>query len=221
MKVFARISTLWMPLLVALFFCGAASAQSMDNPHQQTLAAVRAGNLPRLQELIEKFGANLNSRNRVGESLLMMAIKSGKADIANWLIDRGANVHTPNTSKVTPLMAAAFNGDLPMVNRLLDKEADLRAEDQLHKTAIVYAAGNGHTEVVARLLKAGIDVNARYPNDLTVLMWAAGQGQAKTVKFLLGVGADKSLKDNRGKTAFDIADEAGHLDVKKALSGES
>ena len=38
---------------------------------------------------------------------------------------------------------------------------------------------------------------------------------------LLDAGADKSLKDNRGKTAFDIADEAGHLDVKKVLSGES
>ncbi len=52
-------------------------------------------------------------------------------------------------------------------------------------------------------------------------MWAAGQGHAQTVKFLLSAGADKSLKDNRGKTAYDIADEAGHLDVKKALNGES
>lgn len=221
MKFFARASALWTTLLATLFFCAAACAQPVDNPHQQSLAAVRAGNLTRLQELIDKHGANLNSRNRIGESLLMMAIKSGKQDIANWLLDHGADVHTASTSKATPLMAASFNGDLTIVNRLLDKQADIHAADQQKKTAIVYAAGQGHTDVVARLLKAGIEVNARYANDLTVLMWSAGQGHAQTVRFLLGAGADKTLKDNRGKTAYDIADEAGHLDVKKALSGES
>ncbi len=204
-------------VLALLFFCGSAIAQSVENPHQLTLGAVRAGNLSRLKELVEKHEANLNSRNRLGESLLMMSIKSGKTDIANWLIDQGANVQTPSTAKVTPLMAASFNGDLAMVNRLLEKHADVHAIDQLKKTALVYAAGNGHTDVVERLLKTGIDVNARYPNDLTLLMWAAGQGHAKTVSFLLQVGADQSLTDNRGKTAQDVADEAGHLEVKKAL----
>ncbi len=221
MKFYARISPLWTTLFVVMFFCAAASAQPVDNPHQQTLAAVRAGNLVRLQELIEKYGANLNSRNRIGESLLMMAIKSGKTDIANWLLDRGADVQIATTAKATPLMAAAFNGDLAMVNRLLDKRVDIHAADQQKKTAIVYAAAQGHTEVVARLLKAGIGIDERYPNDLTVLMWAAGQGHVQTVKFLLGAGADKSLKDNRGKTADEIADEGGHLAIKKVLSGES
>jgi len=51
-------------------------------------------------------------------------------------------------------------------------------------------------------------------------MWAAGQGQAKTVKYLLDNGADPSLKDNRGKTARDIAADTGHLDVRKVLDGQ-
>ncbi len=221
-KKFFMKSLRWIfAVFATLSLLSVAAAQTVDNPHQQTHAAVRAGNLPKLKDLIQKQGANLNSRNRFGESLLMMAIKSGKSDIANWLLDQGANVQTPNTSKVTPLMAAAFNGDLGMVNRLLEKNADVHATDQLKKTAAVYAAGNGHTEVLARLLKAGVDVNARYPNELTLLMWAAGQGHAKTVGFLLQAGADKSLTDNRGKTADALAEDAGHLEVKKVLSPQS
>ena len=100
----------------------------------------------------------------------------------------------------------------------IDAGADVNAVDQQKKSAMVYAAAQGHTDVVARLLKAGVDVNARYPNELTALMWAAGGGHPATVKFLLDAGADTSLKDNRGKTALDIADETGKLDVKKVLS---
>jgi ankyrin repeat protein len=49
-------------------------------------------------------------------------------------------------------------------------------------------------------------------------MWAAGSGHAKTVALLLAKGADSALEDNRGKTALSMADDAGHLDVKKILT---
>jgi ankyrin repeat protein len=193
---------------------GAAGRQ----PHQQSLAAVRAGNLAKLRDLLDNHGANLSSRNRIGESLLMMSIKASKQDIANYLLDCGARVDIASTANVTPLMAAAFHGDLGMVERLLERGADVHAVDRLKKTAMVYSAGEGRTEVVARLLKAGVDINARYPNDLTALMWAAGQGHTAAVKFLLGAGADAALADNRGKTALEIADEAGHLEAKISLT---
>ena len=141
-----------MALLAVFMFCGATSAQQADNPHSLSLAAVRAGNLAKLQNLIEQQGANMNSRNRTGESLLMMAIKAGHVDIAHYLLDKGANVNVANTSKVTPLMAAAFAGDLNMATRLIDKNADIHAVDQLKKTAMVYAAGQGSMEIVSLLI---------------------------------------------------------------------
>jgi ankyrin repeat protein len=36
-------------------------------------------------------------------------------------------------------------------------------------------------------------------------MWAAGYDRADTVQLLLARGANRSLKDNRGMTAKDIA----------------
>jgi len=128
-----RLLDKFLILFVALFFCSATVAQQVDNPHQQSLAAVRAGNLVKLCDLLDNHGANLNSRNRIGESLLMMPIKSGRQDIANYLLDRGARVDIASTANVTPLMAAAFNGDLGMVKRLLKRGADVHARDRLKK----------------------------------------------------------------------------------------
>jgi hypothetical protein len=71
---------------------------------------------------------------------------------------------------------------------------------------------------VKKLLAKGIDVNRRYANDLTVLMWAAGYGRDDVVAVLLAAGADSSLKDNRGKTAADIAREGQYASTLAHLS---
>ena len=130
MKIIKRI----MLLLSLFFFCGAIYAQESDNPHSASLAAVRAGNLTKLKDLLEKRGANINSRNRPGESLLLMSIKAGNKEMINYLLEKGANIETANTSKVTPLMAAAFAGDIDTLEKLLSKGADVHALDQLKKS---------------------------------------------------------------------------------------
>jgi ankyrin repeat protein len=48
-------------------------------------------------------------------------------------------------------------------------------------------------------------------------MWAAGYGQSETVKVLLDAGARADLKDDRGKTALDIAREGNFPDTVKLL----
>ena len=48
-------------------------------------------------------------------------------------------------------------------------------------------------------------------------MWAAGQGHAEAVKLLLGKGANKTLKDERGLTALEMAQDAGPKAVVQLL----
>jgi ankyrin repeat protein len=67
------------------------------------------------------------------------------------------------------------------------------------------------------LLDRGVAVDTRYKHDLTALMWAAGSGQKDAVEMLLRRGANKALKDDRGKTAADIARELGHKEVVALL----
>jgi hypothetical protein len=100
---------------------------------------------------------------------------------------------------------------------LIARGADVSAVDRIQKTAMTYAAGQGNTAIVQLLLVSGVDVNALYAHDLTTLMWAAGYGKTDTAKALLAAGARPELKDDRGKTALDIAREGSFADTIKLL----
>jgi ankyrin repeat protein len=67
------------------------------------------------------------------------------------------------------------------------------------------------------LLEAGALIDAAYIDGLTPLMWAAGQGHIESVRLLVNKGANKGLKDDRGLTALDMAQEAGHAAIVPLL----
>jgi hypothetical protein len=70
---------------------------------------------------------------------------------------------------------------------------------------------------VELLIARGVNPNAVYNNNLTALMWAAGFGKTATVKALLAAGAKAQLKDNRGKTAADMARDGNFTDTAAVL----
>ena len=168
-----------------------------------------------------KEGAAVNSRNRLGETALVIVLKQNRVDLATMLVGAGADVNLAAINGITPLMAAAYGGHTEFVAVLLDKGADPKAVDRLQKNAMTYAAGEGRTAIVKLLLARGVDPNAVYRNDLTALMWAAGYGRVDTMRALLEAGAKPDLKDDRGKTALDIArdnKEAAAVSVLEAAA---
>jgi len=217
------MTTTFTRALILSFFCCTAAAAIGQNATEDNLstnarflmAARNADAAALARELAA--GAAVNSRNRLGESALVIVLKKDRVDLANVLIDAGADVNLAAVNGITPLMAAAYGGHDAIVKRLLAKGADIRAVDRLQKNAMVYAAGEGHTEVVMVLIAAGMAPNDVYANDLTPLMWAAGFGKTATVRALLAAGADASRKDNRGKTAADMAREQGFNETVAVL----
>src|SRR6266542_2212430 len=161
--------------------------------------------------------ARLLSAARSSDPAAVQRALAEGAAIARTLIEAGADVNQPALNGVTPLMAAAFGGHVEIASMLIERGAHVDAVDRLSKNAMTYAAGEGRTDVVRVLLARGVDPNRVYANDLTALMWAAGYGRATTVKVLLEAGARADLRDNRGKTALDIAREQKHDEIVRLL----
>ena len=212
----------WKRWVVATACCIATIAAA-QNPSEENLTtnarflvAARNADAEGLKRALAQ-GAAVDSRNRLGESALIILLKKDRLDLAQVVLDAGADVNQPAVNGITPLMTAAFGGHTGMAKQLLAKGANPAALDRLQKNAMTYAAGAGRTEIVAMLLAHGVDANAVYANDLTALMWAAGFGKTDTVRVLLAAGANPALKDNRGKTAADIARGEGFVDTVAIL----
>jgi uncharacterized protein len=167
-------------------------------------------------------GAAVNARAVDGSTPLFYAAEADRAAMIRLLIERGADPNIPGRKDVGP-SAAAYNGSADSVELLLKHGADPNALDD-GKSAKIYAAGRAYAPVVKHLIAAGVDVNLRYAHSLTALMWAACHDASAgvddveaTLKLLIERGAAVDLKDDRGKTAADIAHELGHERATKVL----
>jgi uncharacterized protein len=192
-----------------------ALAQDLS-ANARLLAAARAGDQAGVARALSD-GASVNARNRIGETVLIIALKNDRPALAMDMLNAGTDVNLAAVNGVTPLMTAAHAGQTDIVRLLLAKGANVTAVDRLQKNAMTYAAGQGRTDIVVLLLRAGVDPNAIYVHQLTALMWAAGYGKTETVQALLAAGASAGLKDDRGKTALDIAREGNFPDTVKLL----
>ena len=186
------------------------------NINGEFVLAAKAGRTERVTALLTE-GAAVNSRDRNGDSPLNMAASKGNEALADILMRAGADVNLANIAGVTPLMGAAFSSNAQLARKLMAAGAKTDPIDQVKKNAAIYAAGVGCKECLAALLRAGAPVNARLDNDETLLMWAAGYGHVSTVQFHLEQCTDRSLKDNRGKTAADMARDGNFTAVAKLL----
>src|SRR6266498_4678422 len=94
-------------LVAALFGTAslAVGAQEMS-PNLQLLAAARGGDSAAVARALAA-GATPNARNRVGETALVIALKAGRTELAQQMIDSGADVNLAAVNGITPLMAAA------------------------------------------------------------------------------------------------------------------
>ena len=138
-------------------------------------------------------------------------------------LDDGFPVNAGNDVGYTALMGAARGASLDVIRFLLSHGARAALADKCGYTALHWAVAEPIRDAskqmafLCALLDAGADPNARNEEGITPLMNAAWFGCRDSVRELLRRGADPLMRDNKGRTARDLASERGHKDVEELL----
>jgi ankyrin repeat protein len=187
-----------LTLLPAIVLLGrpAVSAAQADAPNR-ILEAARAGEMDRVQALLDANPEFLNVRDGEGMTPLHHAVLGSHPELVEFLLDRGADISAVDAWNQTPLHHAAYEGDAALVALLLARGADVMARETRGRTPLYLAVNWGrNVEVVEQLIAAGADVNDRTPRGEEILLSTLYYGRPEIVDALLAAGA--RLPDDDG-----------------------
>lgn len=150
--------------------------------------AVRNGNREIIQVLLWAK-ADVNSRDRNGQTPLMMMGDQSTTDLVWDLLNAGAKVNLHDNDGETALMAAAMVNNAEVLRTLLDAGAKVNVTMNDGVTALMLAADEGHVNNVRALILAGADINARDKSGKTALQYAQEDDHRAVVRLLKQHGA--------------------------------
>ena len=160
-----------------------------------------------IKELL-KHGADPNSFNGTGNTLLHEAISSGNISITKILLEHGVNVNVNNHIEKTPLHLAvlASQGDRELViKELLRNDANVNLKDSEGYTPIHEAAFYNYMPeyLVIDFLKRCTDLNVKDFDGRTPLHIAISEDSQSNVGNLLRYGADANVRTFEGCSSFE------------------
>ena len=164
---------------------------------------------PELVAVLLERGSNINIKNNMGSTPLLIAIRNKNYNIVKLLIDQGCDIYAMDKERNTVFHFAAFLGCFEIVKLLIEKGALLNEKNIFMSTPLREAAIKGNFEIVKFLLENGADVNSVDVDWNTSLHLAIRSDDfcIKTVKVLLDYGADYRKKNNAGFSVLDLCKE--------------
>lgn len=191
---------------LCLFVCAGLAAGGV---YDEILDAAERGDSQAVVSLLQR-GMDINTTDRDGNTLLMIAARTGNLELMGFLVSNRAAINPRNRFGDTAILLAAIKGSVVGVEMLHTGGAQL---DTSGWTALHYAVFSESTDLVEWLLKKGSKIDARAPNGHTALMLAAKQGKLAQVKLLVDADADMDLEDFDGKSALALAKAGNHDEV--------
>lgn len=164
-------------------------------------------------------GAQVDSRDGSGRSALMVAVLADDLDVARVLMEFGADPDAKDDRGESPWVNTGVTGSVAMMELLLPAQPDLTLRNRFGGNALIPAAEKGHLDYVREVLRQ-TDIDIDHVNDLgwTALLEAVYYGNGSTVyrdivRTLVDNGADVTIRDAKGRTAYDHAVRRGFTEI--------
>jgi ankyrin len=213
----------------------ASASMSATSGFEYTLAVKPSGHEELAMFLLNK-GADVSKTDTIGTTPLHAAVQTGKLELVKALLAHGANPNARLTKAPPPLRgdfvaytnyvgatpfwlaAAARVPDVAIMRALVSAGADPRLTVEDGTTPLMAAVGmvqndarlaeeSSQLEVVKLLAELGADVNAVNRIGQTAVHGSARNGRNSIIQYLSEHGARLDIKDKRGRTPLDIAED--------------
>lgn len=155
--------------------------------------------------------ARANAVTQDGCTALMVAAKSGNAEIVEMLRKAGARVDDRDANGTNALMWAAASGNLDAVSALLKSHPTFNCVNNQGITALLAAAGKGNIPMAKLLSSAGEDIHANLFRTIQDGTYTLGSAYT-----LLQAGADPNTSIE-GCTVMMLAAQRGDTVLMGAL----
>ncbi|XP_078526030.1 CARD- and ANK-domain containing inflammasome adapter protein-like [Lissotriton helveticus] len=154
-------------------------------------------------------GTNVDAKNDIQYTPLLLAAELGKTESARVLIEKGCDVaaRTPNSN--TALHLAVQAGDLFLVKMLLQKKIDANIGGQGDQTPLHVAAFYNKSELVDVLVSAGSKIDSVTKDVFTPLHIASQRGSVDAARRLIHHKAKVNAKDKHSQTPLHFAAKVG------------
>lgn len=118
--------------------------------------AVEIGDITEFNALLEA-GADANTTNESGMTVLMRAVANGRLEMARILLEHGAEINARRSDGFNAFLLAVFFGRSDLVRFLIERGADIEATTKVGASAEAWGSARGFPEIVELLRKTRLD----------------------------------------------------------------
>ncbi|MBE3099232.1 MAG: ankyrin repeat domain-containing protein [Planctomycetes bacterium] len=175
---------------------------------------IEKGNLEAVKRYLAG-GADINTFDGNGMTLLHQAASDGQKEIVLYLLDHGANINARRPDDGAPIHCAAVQGHTETVRLLAERGA------AVFDAPTAVAANN--VERLRQLVKEDSKLLVKtwytwaWSEEHTLLHHAAHHGSVESLAALVALGADPKAQDSDGRTPLMIAAAGGHVEAVREL----
>lgn len=171
-----------------------------------------------IQQMVE-LGADIDQRNRKGQTPLHIAIIYRNAEVAKYLIDKNANTIVPDHSGNMPIYIA-LNANMMDVFEKLWSIYKMKVPVQQYDSYLLLLACQSETpKIVREMLKAGMNARIidRHTGASCLSFAVASMHDKQTLQLLIDYGVDVQHADKEKRTALMNAAMREHRDAIELL----